>query len=180
MLTKSRSRRFGHLNDVFIAVLRDNIAPDCVFKTTEYARMNTVHAPLAPKPVGNYPHAKRVGNLLFLSGIGPRVAGSNAIPGNLYAPDGSLRSYDIAAQCRSVFANVKAVLLAAGADWLDLVDVTVYLTDMNADFATYNAIWAEYFHTDPPCRTTLGITALPTPIAIEMKCTAICRLPIVQ
>ena len=134
--------------------------------------MTTVHAPLAPKPVGHYPHAKRVGELLFLSGIGPREAGSNAIPGNVYGADGSLQSYDIAAQCRSVFANVKAVLQAAGADWTDLIDVTVYLTDMKADFATYNRIWDEYFHTDPPCRTTLGITALPTPIAIELKCTA--------
>ena len=138
--------------------------------------MTTINAPLAPKPVGNYPHAKRVGELLFLSGIGPRKAGSsNAIPGNVYAADGSLHSYDIAAQCRSVFANVKAVLQAAGADWLDLIDVTVYLTDMKADFATYNRIWAEHFHTDPPCRTTLGITALPTPIAIELKCIALCR-----
>ena len=136
--------------------------------------MTTIHAALAPKAVGNYPHAKRVGDLLFLSGIGPREAGTNAIPGNVYAPDGSLQSYDIAAQCHSVFANVKAVLHAAGADWLDLVDVTVYLTDMKADFATYNRIWAEYFHTDPPCRTTLGITALPTPIAIELKCIAQC------
>jgi len=137
--------------------------------------MTTVHAPFAPKPVGNYPHAKRVGELLFLSGIGPREAGSNAIPGNVYATDGSLQSYDIAAQCHSVFANVQAVLQAAGADWTDLIDVTVYLTDMNADFATYNRIWAEYFHTDPPCRTTLGITALPTLIAIELKCIAVCR-----
>ncbi len=140
--------------------------------------MTTIHAPLAPKAVGLYPHAKRVGDLLFLSGIGPRKAETNAIPGNVYAPDGSLQSYDIAAQCHSVFANVKAVLHAAGANWLDLIDVTVYLTDMSADFATYNRIWAEYFHTDPPCRTTLGITALPTPIAIELKCIAQCRTKI--
>lgn len=140
--------------------------------------MTTIHAPLAPKAVGLYPHAKRVGDLLFLSGIGPRKAETNAIPGNVYAPDGSLQSYDIAAQCHSVFANVKAVLHAAGANWLDLVDVTVYLTDMSADFATYNRIWAEYFHTDAPCRTTLGITALPTPIAIELKCIAQCRTKI--
>ncbi len=134
--------------------------------------MTTIHTVLAPKPVGHYPHAKRVGDLLFLSGIGPRDAGTNAIQGNLYATDGSLQSYDIAAQCRSVFSNVKAVLEASGANWHDLIDVTVYLTNMQTDFPIYNAIWAEYFHTDPPCRTTLGITALPTPIAIELKCIA--------
>lgn len=134
----------------------------------------TIHAELAPKPVGNYPHARRVGELLFLSGIGPRTPGSNAIPGNEYAADGSLARYDIAAQCHSVFANVRAVLEASGAGWTDLIDVTVYLTDMARDFPVYNRIWAEYFP-DPanaPCRTTLGITALPTPIAIELKCVA--------
>ena len=127
-----------------------------------------------PKPhplqSGAYPHARRVGNLLFLSGIGPRTPGSNSIPGNAHAADGSLASYDIAAQCQQVFANVRAVLAASGARLEDLVDVTVYLTDMARDFKTYNAIWAEHFP-DPscaPCRTTLGITALPTPIAIEL------------
>ncbi len=128
----------------------------------------------APAPVGHYPHARRVGDLLFLSGIGPRTPGSNAIPGNLHFSDGRLRGYDIAAQTRAVFANVRAVLEASGARWEDLVDVTVYLTDMARDFKAYNAIWAEYFP-DPaqaPCRTTLGITALPTPIAIELKCVA--------
>jgi len=134
----------------------------------------SVNATNAPKPVGNYPHARRVGELLFLSGIGPRTPGSNAIPGNEYAADGSLTRYDIAAQCHSVFANVRAVLEASGAGWTDLIDVTVYLTDMARDFPVYNRIWAEYFP-DPanaPCRTTLGITALPTPIAIELKCLA--------
>ncbi|HEX5756474.1 MAG TPA: RidA family protein [Arenimonas sp.] len=129
----------------------------------------------APAPVGAYPHARRVGQLLLLSGIGPRTPGSNAIPGNVVDDDGRLLSYDIAAQCHSVFANVRSVLEASGARWQDLVDVTVYLTDMTRDFKTYNAIWAEYFP-DPataPCRTTLGITALPTPIAIELKCTAV-------
>jgi 2-aminomuconate deaminase len=132
----------------------------------------TTHADTAPKPVGRYPHAKQAGNLLFLSGIGPRTPGSDVIPGNVYSADGQLERYDFDAQCHSVFANVNAVLLAAGASWHDLVDVTVYLTDMTRDFARYNALWAEYFHTDPPCRTTLGITALPTPIAIELKCVA--------
>ena len=136
-----------------------------------------IHAGAAPKPVGRYPHARRVGDLLFLSGIGPRDPATNAIPGNDTFADGRVRSYDIAAQTRAVFANVRAVLEASDAHWEDLVDVTVYLTDMARDFATYNAIWAEHFP-DPdtaPCRTTLGITALPTPIAIELKCIASLR-----
>lgn len=128
----------------------------------------------APPPVGSYPHARRVGSLLLLSGIGPRSPEDNSIPGNDYDDDGHLTGYDIQAQTRAVFANVRAVLEASGVSWHDLVDVTVYLTDMERDFAAYNAIWAEYFP-DPataPCRTTLGISALPTPIAIELKCTA--------
>jgi 2-aminomuconate deaminase len=106
--------------------------------------------------------------------VGPRQPGSNAIPGNVYGADGSLIAYDIEAQCRQVFANVRAVLEASGARWVDLVDVTVFLTDMARDFPAYNRVYAEYF-SDPasaPCRTTLGITALPTPIAIELKCIA--------
>jgi 2-aminomuconate deaminase len=126
----------------------------------------------APKPVGAYPHARRVGNLLFLSGVGPRDPATNAIPGNAYDADGTLVAYDIAAQCRQVFTNVRAVLEAAGARWEDLVDVTVFLTDMARDFTAYNKIYAEYFTAAQPCRTTLGITALPTPIAIELKCVA--------
>lgn len=135
---------------------------------------DTIRTDTAPAPVGAYPHARRVGELLFLSGIGPRVPGSDVIPGNIHNPLGTLVAHDIAAQTRQVFANVRAVLEAAGARWEDLVDVTVFLTDMDGDFKTYNAIWAEYFP-DPataPCRTTLGITALPTPIAIELKCVA--------
>jgi 2-aminomuconate deaminase len=132
----------------------------------------TIHADSAPRPVGAYPHARRVGDLLFLSGIGPRSPADNSIPGNQYDADGRLVGYDIAAQCRQVFANVRKVLEAAGARWEDLVDVTVYLTDMTRDFGTYNELWAEYFTTGQPCRTTLGISALPTPIAIELKCTA--------
>lgn len=127
----------------------------------------------APRPVGAYPHARRVGNLLFLSGVGPRDPATNAIPGNAYNADGTLAAYDIAAQCRQVFANVRAVLEAAGARWEDLIDVTVFLTDMARDFAAYNKIYAEYFTAAQPCRTTLGITALPTPIAIELKCMAL-------
>jgi 2-aminomuconate deaminase len=126
----------------------------------------------APAPVGAYPHARRVGGLLFLSGVGPRDARSNAIPGNVYDDAGKLVDYDIEAQCRAVFANVRAILEASGARWEDLVDVTVYLTDMARDFAAYNRLYAEHFTTAQPCRTTLGITALPTPIAIELKCVA--------
>jgi 2-aminomuconate deaminase len=126
----------------------------------------------APKPVGAYPHARRVGNLLFLSGVGPRNPNNNEIPGNIYDVDGKLVAYDIALQCHTVFANVRTVLAASGARWEDLVDVTVFLTDMARDFATYNKIYAEYFTAAQPCRTTLGITALPTPIAIELKCIA--------
>ncbi len=135
---------------------------------------NAIHAADAPVAVGRYPHARQVGELIFLSGIGPRTPGSNAIPGNVLDAEGRLSAYDIAAQCHSVFANVRSVLKAAGAEWTDLVDVTVYLTDMAKDFAIYNAIWAEYFPdaAQAPCRTTLGITALPTPIAIELKCVA--------
>lgn len=134
-----------------------------------------IHTGKAPQPVGAYPHARRVGDLLFLSGIGPRTPGSNVIPGNVHDADGRLVAYDIEAQCRQVFANVRAVLEAAGARWEDLVDVTVYLTDMARDFPAYNRLWAEYFAVDPPCRTTLGISALPTPIAIELKCVAALR-----
>lgn len=131
----------------------------------------------APAPVGAYPHARRVGDLLFLSGVGPRTPGTNAIPGNVHDDAGRLVAWDIEAQCRQVFANVRAVLESAGARWEDLVDVTVFLTDMARDFAAYNRVYAEYF-ADPataPCRTTLGITALPTPIAIELKCIAAVR-----
>ena len=131
----------------------------------------------APVPVGSYPHARRVGGLLFLSGIGPRDAASNEIAGNEYFADGRVRKYDIEAQARAVFANVRAVLEASDASWEDLIDVTVYLTDMARDFQAYNAVWAEYFPdaATAPCRTTLGITALPTPIAIELKCIAALR-----
>lgn len=126
----------------------------------------------APEPVGAYPHARRVGNLLFLSGVGPRRKGSKEIPGVMLDSAGNITAYDIEAQCRSVFANVKDILEASGAKWEDLVDVTVYLTNMKADFPTYNRLWAEYFSKNPPCRTTLEIGALPTPIAIELKCIA--------
>lgn len=132
----------------------------------------TIRTDSAPAPVGAYPHARRVGNLLFLSGVGPRLPGSGDIPGNVLDPDGHVIAHDFAAQCRQVFANVRAVLEAGGGTWQDLVDVTVFLTDMQRDFATYNQLYAEHFAGVDACRTTVGITALPTPIAIELKCVA--------
>ena len=132
-----------------------------------------VHAASAPRAVGAYPHARRVGNLLFLSGVGPRRAADDSVPGNVIDAQGRLIDYDMEAQCRQVFDNVRSVLEASGARWQDLLDVTVFLTDMERDFATYNRVYAEYFTDAQPCRTTLGITALPTPIAIELKCIAV-------
>lgn len=126
----------------------------------------------APAAVGAYPHARRVGNLLFLSGVGSRVPGNDDVPGNVYDTAGELVSHDIEAQCRQVFANVRAVLEASDAHWEDLVDVTVFLTDMKRDFAAYNRLYGEYFKGIDACRTTLGIHSLPTPIAIELKCVA--------
>ncbi|HEX4385767.1 MAG TPA: Rid family hydrolase [Myxococcales bacterium] len=126
----------------------------------------------APEPVGAYPHARRSGSLLFLSGIGPRKRGSKEIPGVTLSPDGTIASYDIEVQCRSVFDNVRAVLEDAGLRWENLVDVTVFLTNMKSDFATYNRLYAEYFAAARPCRTTVEISSLPTPIAIELKCIA--------
>lgn len=126
----------------------------------------------APEPVGLYPHARRVGNLLFLSGVGPRERGTKKIPGVELDAQGNITSYDIEAQCHSVFRNVRAILEDAGSRWENLVDVTVYLTNMKRDFPIYNRLWAEYFRENPPCRTTLEIGALPTPIAIELKCVA--------
>jgi 2-aminomuconate deaminase len=127
----------------------------------------------APMPVGLYPHARRVGNLLFLSGIGPREAGTNKIPGNVYDEKGNVVKYDIEAQCHSVFKNVRTVLEASGSSWEKLVDVTVFLTNMKDDFEIYNRIYAEYFKDNQPCRTTVEIKSLPTPIVIELKCIAI-------
>jgi len=123
----------------------------------------------APEPVGSYPHARRVGNLLFLSGIGPRERGSKKIPGVTLDEKGNIVSYDIKAQCHSVFNNVKTVLEEAGSGWDKMVDVTVFLTNMKADFPTYNRIYSEYFKDNQPCRTTVEISSLPTPIAIELK-----------
>ncbi|MBA3649805.1 MAG: RidA family protein [Chitinophagales bacterium] len=126
----------------------------------------------APKPVGLYPHSRRSGNLLFLSGIGPRDATTDHIPGNVYDENGNLLKYDMEAQCHSVFKNVKTVLEESGSDWNKLLDVTVFLTDMKKDFDIYNKLYAIYFEENQPCRTTVEIKSLPTPIAIELKCIA--------
>jgi 2-aminomuconate deaminase len=131
-----------------------------------------IHSDQAPEPVGAYPHARKVGNLLFLSGVGPRKKDSNEIPGVKLDDNGKIVSYDIETQCHSVFANVKAVLEASGSSWDKLVDVTVFLTNMKADFKIYNRIYADYFKDTQPCRTTVEINCLPTPIAIELKCIA--------
>jgi 2-aminomuconate deaminase len=126
----------------------------------------------APEPVGPYPHARRVGNLLFLSGVGPRKRGEKAIPGVQLNEQGQIVSYDIEVQCRSVFENVHLILEEGGSHWDNLVDVTVFLTNLEKDFSTYNRLYAEYFKGNQPCRTTVGISRLPTPIAIELKCIA--------
>jgi 2-aminomuconate deaminase len=131
-----------------------------------------IHADQAPEPVGAYPHARKVGNLLFLSGVGPRKRGSKEIPGVTLDAKGNIVSYDIEQQCHSVFQNVRAVLEASGSRWENLVDVTVFLTNMKKDFPIYNKLYAEYFKENQPCRTTVEVTALPTPIAIELKCIA--------
>jgi 2-aminomuconate deaminase len=123
----------------------------------------------APEPVGLYPHARKVGNLLFLSGVGPRSKGTKVIPGVTLDASGAILEYDIETQCRSVFQNVRWILEDSGSSWDQIVDVTVFLTNMKDDFQTYNRLWAEYFGDNPPCRTTLEINCLPTPIAIELK-----------
>ena len=137
---------------------------------------NQVNAENAPKPMGKYPHARKVGNLLFLSGVGPRVPGSGSveanIPGLSYDKNGNYDSFDFEAQCRSVFDNVRLILEEAGSSWENLVDVTTFLTDMKRDFKTYNKVYAEYFSENQPCRTTVEVNALPSPICIELKCIA--------
>jgi 2-aminomuconate deaminase len=129
----------------------------------------------APEPVGPYPHARKVGNLLFLSGVGPRKKGSKEIPGVTLDENRTIISYNIEEQCHSVFQNVKFVLESSGAKWENLVDVTVFLTNMKKDFPIFNKIYGEYFpdKATQPCRTTVEVNALPTPIAIELKCIAV-------
>ena len=134
--------------------------------------INKFNSQNAPEPVGLYPHARKVGDLLFLSGVGPRERGKKEIPGVELDDNGNVLSYDIEAQCHSVFSNVKAILEDSGTTWENLIDVTVFLTNMKDDFQTYNRIYTEYFRDNQPCRTTVEINCLPTPIAIELKCIA--------
>ena len=134
--------------------------------------MSIIESQKAPEPVGLYPHARKVGNLLFLSGIGPRERGKKEIPGVELDDQSNILSYDIETQCHSVFKNVRTVLEDSGSNWENLVDVTVFLTNMKEDFEIYNRIYAEYFKGNQPCRTTVEIISLPTPIAIELKCIA--------
>lgn len=138
--------------------------------------MSKINANDAPKPVGLYPHARKVGNLLFLSGVGPRTAGSDAndsgVPGLKLDHNGNFLEFDFEAQVHSVFNNVKKILEASGSSWDQLVDVQVFLVNMKRDFHTFNRIYAEYFKENQPCRTTVEINSLPTPIAIELKCVA--------
>ena len=134
-----------------------------------------INSSQAPEPVGAYPHARKVGNVLFLSGVGPRKRGSKEIPGVTLDENGNISAYDIELQCHSVFQNVRLILEASGSHWENLVDVTVFLTNMKADFPIFNRIYAEYFKENQPCRTTVEINSLPTPIAIELKCIAIVK-----
>ena len=140
---------------------------------TEKNKNEAINSGKAPEPVGLYPHARRAGNLLFLSGVGPRERGTKKIPGVTLDESGNIVSYDIEIQCRSVFQNVKWILEDAGSGWDKLIDVTVFLTNMKDDFPVYNRLWAEYFKDNQPCRTTIEINCLPTPIAIELKCIAL-------
>ena len=137
---------------------------------------NKFNTDKAPKPVGLYPHSRKAGNLLFLSGVGPRIAKSNdndsSVPGLKLDHNGNFLSFDFEAQCHSVFKNVRAILEESGSSWGNLIDVTVFLVNMKRDFSTYNKIYAEYFKDNQPCRTTVEISSLPTPIAIELKCVA--------
>lgn len=142
-----------------------------------YSRLNSrlvnmLYSDKAPEPVGAYPHAKKVGNLLFLSGVGPRKKGSKDIPGVTLDGEGNMVSYNIEEQCHAVFENVKLILESSGSRWENLVDITVFLTNIKKDFSVFNKIYATYFKENQPCRTTVEVNALPTPIAIELKCIA--------
>lgn len=137
--------------------------------------MNEKPTSSAPSPVGAYPLARWVGDFLFMSGVGPRQAGTNDVPGNQFDQSGQLVSYDIEQQCHAVFRNVGIILREHELDMQHLVDVTVFLTDMKRDFSIFNRLWADYFRQNPPCRTTIEVGALPTPIAIELKCIAVRR-----
>lgn len=138
---------------------------------------HAINSSRAPEPVGPYPHARRAGDFLFLSGVGPRTRCTKAIPGVTLAADGTVASYCIETQCRSCFENVRTIVEDSGAQWSQVVDVTVYLIDITKDFAAYNRVYAEFFAGEGnpnPTRTTLGISALPTPIAVEVKAVLYC------
>lgn len=152
-------------------------AASCVSRNALYSqknimKQNRIESKRAPEPVGPYPHARRVGDLIFYSGMGPRSRGKKEIPGVVLDENGSILSYDIEKQCHAVFENLRTVVEESGASWENLVDITVFLTNMKADFATYNRVYGEYFREHQPCRTTVEINALPTPIAIEVKAIA--------
>ena len=134
--------------------------------------LDKIESKNAPEPVGLYPHARKVGNFLFLSGVGPRERGKKEIPGVELGGSGGIISYDIEVQCHSVFKNVRSILEDAGSSWNQLVDITIFLTNMKVDFPIFNRLYGEYFKTNQPCRTTIEIKSLPTPIAIELKCIA--------
>ena len=131
--------------------------------------MSSINSNKAPEPVGLYPHARKVGNLLFLSGVGPREKGTKKIPGVDLDKEGNISSYDIATQCHSVFNNVKLILEASGSSWDKIVDVTVFLTNMKDDFKIYNGLWAEYFKDNPPCRTTMEINCYLLLLQLNLK-----------
>jgi 2-aminomuconate deaminase len=133
----------------------------------------SIFSPRAPEPVGPFPHAKRVGNLLFVSGIGPRKRGAREIPGVTLDASGNIASYDFETQCRAVFDNIRMVLEDAGSGWDRIVDVTTFLTNMKVDFPLYNKLYGEYFNDNQPARTTVEVSRLPTPIAIELKVIAL-------
>ncbi len=133
---------------------------------------NIVNTKKAPEPVGKYPHARKVGDLLFLSGVGPRKPGTNVIPGVMVDGQGDILGHDIEIQCHSVFENVNIILKESGSHWDNLIDITIFLTDIKRDFDIFNEIYSDYFQSNQPCRTTVEISALPTPIAIELKCIA--------
>ena len=138
-------------------------------------KKNQISSNEFPSPNGSYPNARKVGNILFLSGVGPRRPGTNVIPGVMMDGQGNAIGHDIEVQCHSVFENVRAILEEEGSRWENLIDITVFLTNMRRDFDTYNTICANYFQKNQPCRTTVEVTSLPTPIAIELKCIATCN-----
>lgn len=137
--------------------------------TEETMEKIVINSDRAPEPVGAYPHARRVGNMLFLSGVGPRERGTKVIPGVTLGEDGTILDYDITEQTLSVFRNIRYILEDAGSSWDNIVDVQVFLTNMKQDFKTFNALYAEHFAGIDACRTTIEIGALPTPIAVELK-----------